>query len=575
MVILNSLFLLFAFLLLPAQSVFAVDYVKSPPLVQVVKTPVQDCRDSGPTEVKLITWGADEVTTYANGNSKTTQPGSIFADQGLNLKLVREDYFPQQVKDYLSCKSPYLRATAGMANSAVEVASFDQRTEMVAVYQHSWSHGGDTLVVKKGNNAVSDLKGKTGVVQAYGPHVDFLTKVLSSEGLSMKDVNILWVRDITGTDSSPLPAFQQNPKIDFAFMIVPDADAATSGGTVGDGSEDSVAGAKILLDTRTSGTRLIADQYFVRRDYIDSHKSEVRNFVHGLMLADEALRNLVNNKDSRAAEYKQMITAAAEILLDSDQAIPDAEGLYADFESAGFVGNVQFFGDPKYPRNFDNLNAEIQTAYLEMGLLTKRVPMHHAKWDYAVFKPGLVNVEHVNVPKFDKAEVTRFVNKLRQSGQLDSAGRYTLTITFTPNETSFPVATWHKEFDTMIDRLVTFGGAISTSEGYGDVLGYLKEQRDGATTTLLKQIKQSVLNTSYKRASDAVNVLIEYAEGKGVHLDRSQFEIVGHGMTKPIGGFCGADPCPPKTRDEWLSNMRVTFQIIPFNRAEATEFEAL
>jgi hypothetical protein len=38
--------------------------------------------------------------------------------------------------------------------------------------------------------------------------------------------------------------------------------------------------------------------------------------------------------------------------------------------------------------------------------------------------------------------------------------------------------------------------------------------------------------------------------------------------------MCGTDPCAPKSKPEWLSNMRVVFQIVEVE-GEATTFELL
>jgi hypothetical protein len=121
-------------------------------------------------------------------------------------------------------------------------------------------------------------------------------------------------------------------------VIIPDALALTSNGTVGTGAEDSVRGAVILLSTKTAN-RVIADAYVVRRDFLDANRQSVQGFVHGLMLADEQLRELVENKGSRTSDYRAAIEAAAQILLDSAQAIGDAEAMYADAEFVGWKGN--------------------------------------------------------------------------------------------------------------------------------------------------------------------------------------------------------------------------------------------
>lgn len=45
-------------------------------------------------------------------------------------------------------------------------------------------------------------------------------------------------------------------------------------------------------------------------------------------------------------------------------------------------------------------------------------------------------------------------------------------------------------------------------------------------------------------------------------MDTAQFASIGHGIAQPSTGVCGSDPCAPKTKDEWRSNMRVEFRII-------------
>ena len=64
-------------------------------------------------QVPFITWGGDMATFYANGGLQT-KSGTIFQKQGLDLKLVPGDDFVQQVKDYCSGKSPFLRGTFRM-----------------------------------------------------------------------------------------------------------------------------------------------------------------------------------------------------------------------------------------------------------------------------------------------------------------------------------------------------------------------------------------------------------------------------------------------------------------------------
>ena len=296
----------------------AISYTSSKPLVEVSKGPVASCGSRAEVRLPIITWGGDIATILANGGVKTKE-GSLFADQGLKFRLVREDNFTKQLNNYLSCRSPYLRGTMGMINMASETASKSPKSELHVIYQMTWSAGGDALVVKEHIKKPSDLKGKTIALQAYGPHVDYLGKILADAGVRFSDVKIKWLKDLTGTDNSPSAALYEKD-IDAALVIIPDALALTSNGTVGTGSEDSVKGARILLSTK-SANRIISDVYAVRADYLKANKEQVGKFVHALMLAEEKLQKIVKAKDSDKASYSKIFKTSAKLLLDSEQAI--------------------------------------------------------------------------------------------------------------------------------------------------------------------------------------------------------------------------------------------------------------
>ena len=104
----------------------------------------------------------------------------------------------------MSCETPYLRGTLGMINLAADVANRDPRTKPVVIYQHTYSAGGDTLVVKSHIKKPEQLKGKTIILQAYGPHLEYLDRILAGAGLTFKDVKLRWTKDLTGTEETPV-----------------------------------------------------------------------------------------------------------------------------------------------------------------------------------------------------------------------------------------------------------------------------------------------------------------------------------------------------------------------------------
>jgi outer membrane protein OmpA-like peptidoglycan-associated protein/ABC-type nitrate/sulfonate/bicarbonate transport system substrate-binding protein len=552
-----------------ALPIMAIQYVSSSPLIEVVKTQVGPVQEGGVQELPIITWGGDIATIYANGNALNTAAGSIFAQEGLNFKLIRQDTFTTQLDHYLSGKTPYLRGTLGMINMASELLSRDPRTKPVVVYQMTWSAGGDCLVVKDGITSVKDLKGKTIVLQAYGPHVELLATVLKSADLTFNDVIIRWVKDLTGTAESAAEAFRNDKNVGACFVVSPDAFALTSNGSIGSGAEQSVKGARSMFSTR-SANRVISDVYAVRADYFKNHQTEVAKFVHALLTAKENMDQIVLNSSTRKAEYDKAISASAKILLDSDQAMADTRGLYGDCEYVGYVGNVKFFANPTELRRFEALTSELQGAFITMGILGKRVELDQAKFDYEAMKNGLAQTIAVEAPRFQANEVAKVIDQKTKQGE--DGAILSIEILFGPNQNTFNSELYKTEFDKAIELAATYGGAILTVEGHSDPMQYIDKKIGGAPELVLTRLRQSAKNLSLTRAIAVRESLLNYGKSKSVLMDPSQFAVVGHGFEQPKTGIANGEPIRPKNQQEWASNMRVVFKLIPIGDTEASVF---
>jgi len=537
----------------------AVQYIQMRPLEQVINIRAESVKPGKEDKLPLITWGGDEATILANGNAINTKPGSLFARKGLNFQLVWTDDFKKQVEMYLRGEMWLLRGTMGMINMASAVSAKDPRTEIVVIYQLTWSNGGDSLVVKKGINTVKDLKGKTVVLQAYGPHVDYLVKILADAGLTINDVNVKYVKDLTGTANSPGEAFY-NADVDAAFVIIPDGLALTEG-------DDAVPGAKILMSTKTAN-RVISDVYAVRKDYLEANRDKIQKLVHGLMLAEQELRKAVKG-DSQV--WKDVKTATAKILLESpdanEQAVADAGALYYDCQFVGYRGNVKYFGDTKWPRNFSRMTNEIQTSFVAMGILSSKVPLAHAKLSYDQMKTDLVGIDDVEVPRFRADIVAKVIEKKAALGTLEEGELFNFEINFKPNQKAFSTDMYSDEFSKVVEMSAAYGGAVISVEGHSDPHKINKLKKKGSADFVIKRTKQAAKNLSVGRALSVRDTVISFAEANGVPLDRSQFAVIGHGVTQPLYPN-------PKTKEQWLKNMRVVFRIIQIE-AEEEAFEPL
>ncbi len=566
-------FLVLVLMMLLCSTAHAFDYVKMKPLRETKPPTIKDCRKADPLVVPMRTSGAHIVPLFGNGYDLETGKDSLFKKEGLNIRLMLENSIVKQLENYMSCKSPFMAGTQGMINAVADVAEADPRTRMVAVYQHAWSNGGDALVVRDRIKTPADLSGSVIVTQAYGPHLEYLTRVLSDAERSVKEKGgtwktpeILYTEALLGfSDHTPGLAFFEDDQVDAAFMVKPDAMLLTSGGKIGTGAEGSVKGAHILLSTK-SASRLISEIYVVRRDFFEAERDTVKKFVQALFKAEEVVRE---NVLKLIVDWE----AVARHLLDDPGAIREAENLWTDIETVGMKGNVDWV-NPSKNRSFQSINNEIQNALTSMGLMKKAYAFQVAKWDYGGMSGDLFDQRRASLPGFDENMTGKVVDRMKKSGELEKETLFEFNIHFKPNQRDFSETEYKEEFERVIELSSTYAGAVLTIEGHSDPLNYLRQKAKGAPQHQLRSIRQSAKNLSINRAISVRDSIIQFADERGVTLDESQFVTVGYGVTEPKTGICGGDPCPPKTEAEWLSNMRVNFRMVQVE-AEASVFTPL
>ena len=496
------------------------------PLSATVTAPVRDCAQGWNANMPLIAWGADGVVAYANGTSLAPN-GGLLGDAGLSLDLTVEDDFEAQLTAYLACETPYLRGTLGMLMAAAPVTEHDPRSEQIVIYKHSFS-AGDGVVAADGMNSINDLSGKRIAIQANGPHVDFVGRILADGGLSFDDVTIVWTSNLTGDGDTPAAAMSAG-RADAAAVILPDARALTSGGNVGTGAEGSIKGAKILISTQEAAS-VIGDYISVRADYFDAHEDEIARMVNKLFKAEEEMRRfMASDGDPRRAKIATLM--ADEFL----GGLPQEEGvfLWEDAITDGWAGNAAHFANASEPRRFEVLMSEVNIALRGAGSIDAPVELASADWDYASLTDGLSDLDDRQIAAFDPEAAAAAVRTLRRTGQIEAATKIDFTIYFEPDSTAFPVELYAKDFEEVLRLASTYSGAIITVEGHSDPLHYLRSERDGAPNKQLRAIRASTNNLSMARAIAAVEALEAYAGELGIRINSDQFTPDGVGISTP------------------------------------------
>lgn len=555
-------------------------------------------------QVPFIVWGGDMATFYANGGLQT-KPGTIFADQGLDINLVPGDDFVQQVRDYMSGKSPFLRGTYRMLGMASEVIGSDPRTKPVIFLQMTWS-AGDHAVARSHIKTLKDLKGATIVLQQAGPHEGLLDDLLNDAGLNWDDVTVIWAEDLTGTDNSPAEIFRQKPNVDVAFVITPDMLGLTGGiQSIGNGIEGTVRGARVLAST-AERSYSIADVYACRSDWYEANKEWVTKFAAGYLKAAEDVIELQKAYETKGSPaYMKLLELTQQIY--GEDVIPsleaDAHGLLLDCTFAGHPGNVAFFSDANPFRGFTAFQKRALDLAQTRGYAKIRQGFKPSTldWNSPAFTGYLQKTDVVQQPRFDAEATLEELEELNLGGDLAQNVIYSVVITFEPNQNEFSAVQYGVEFTKVLELIQQYGNAVIAVRGHTDpTLTLLTLVRGGIDEGIIKQtgspgnynyflngrrldvtntkyltdliskgtfdrvsfrgqtprqVMQSGLNLSRSRANSVKDAVAEFAEAESIPLDLSQIQAVGVGIREPVNP-------KPANATEAAENRRVEFLLV-------------
>jgi hypothetical protein len=552
-------------------------------------------------KVPFILWGGDVATFHANGGLKT-KPSTLFAKHSLRLELARGDDFDKQVKDYLEGKSPFLRGTMSMLAQVSEQVGKTLNSRPVVFLQLTWS-AGDHLVTRPGMRTLADLRGKKIALQKGGPHVGMLWDILRTADLKWGDINVVWTDDVTG-DKGPAKKFRDDPGVDGCFAITPDMTDLTGGiDKKGDGQKGTVKGAHVLVSTAHM-KRSIADVYACRKDFYDANKDWVERFTASYLQACEellAMRKEHLKVKGGTARYKGVLEMTQQIYGKDDiKTLDDADGLISDAVFVGLPGNRSFFTDTGNLSGFkQKLSMGLDMAQA-IGDANRRYEFTSADLDYGRVK----KLGRLTDKALDYNKIPPDVKFLIQ----DTI--YSFTISFQPDQDTFPEATYGPAFQRALEQASLFGNAVMAVRGHADGANLLLlfekvglEKRkltrgvglrqytlpDGTKIDLndprdarkvAEQIKKDnwgdiqltkaleyFQKLSDRRSERVRSALLGYANGRGLRLDQGQIRQAGAGMTEPVVAI-------PMNAEQAQRNRRVEFRIIRLvTNVEATEPE--
>jgi NitT/TauT family transport system substrate-binding protein len=447
--------------------------------------------------VGVVTWGGYAGGQYFNEGFKANQESRFFKKYGFKVNFEVIDDFDASRDAFKNGSIDLMWATIDAFPTEVEGLS---QYQPQVIFQADWSRGGDAIVTTRGINKVSDLRGKKIAVAPMTPSHSFLIWLLEAGDLTPEDVTIVEVP--SAIDAAD--AFKSNT-VDAAVVWSPDDIDCVS----------KVPGAKVLESTKNA-THIIADVFVCKKEFVETHKAQLKDLYEGWMIGASELNASDDNKKKAAKILAEGLSQPEDFCYDAINNV----------RLASHEDNKDFFGlNPDYNGvTGEDLYNKMKVKYNDLGYNTKGAK----SWRLLSTK-DLVSKTNLSGDKHSAEKEKTFTVVDEEVTKKESISTKKISISFRSGE--FELDDNAKQ---IIDIQFTpiakaFSGVRVRIEGNTDNVGS----------------KKSNIALSKKRAQSVADYLV--SEHK---MPANRFIIIGNGPNQPVEGCKGNqnDACKAKNR---------------------------
>jgi NitT/TauT family transport system substrate-binding protein len=452
-------------------------------------------------KIGVVTWGGYAGGQYFNEGFSPNENSRFYKDYGF---MVDFKILDDPTASRSAWKSGDVDLLWGTVDAfPTEVNGLKEFNPQI-IMQADWSRGGDAVVVRRGINAVNDLKGKKIAFAEMSPSHSFLLWLLEAGNMEFKDIQP--VKVASAVDAADL--FKKG-QVDAAVVWSPDdADCI-----------NKVTGSKILQSTKQA-SYIIADVFIVKKDFLDAHKEDLKKLVEGWF------KGAAEINSSEDAKKK-----AAKILVEGLKQ-PEDYCLQA-------INNVRLctYGDNV---NFYNLNGnykgvtgeaiwmKMEEKYKKAGYITESVP----SWRM-VGNPVLISSISLSGSANEPEKSATFTAATDEVKKADAVSKKGAPISFRSGEFTLDDNAKYIIDKEFVDLAKSFGNARIRIEGNTDNVGNYQANKD----------------LSFKRAKAVADYMV-----KEHNFDVNRFIVLGNGPDKAV-----ADN---NTEDGRAKNRRTDFEIL-------------
>ncbi|MEO8670721.1 MAG: hypothetical protein ABI411_05350, partial [Tahibacter sp.] len=309
-----------------------------------------------PLKVSLVSFHGYAPALLANGKSLKTQPGSIYAQQGLNVEFVIQDDIPTlstifesktaqcawRTSDFWAQEQPNLR-NAGLDGRALMAVDNTQ--------------GGDAIIARSASiQRVEDLADHSVALLQFTPSDGMTIDAIENSSLTARkkaSVRYVYINAEEGT--AGVRAALESGNVDAIALWDPDLSLALK----------NVPGAHVVYSTKTA-TNLIYDVIVCDNRALSDPANEpaFQKFVAGWMAGVEAARAAPDDAVDALVKTEEFFS-----LLAKDQGRPFVKGLFANLVWTGLEDNARIMGLIGGTNHYERVYKRFDGIYRKAGAL--------------------------------------------------------------------------------------------------------------------------------------------------------------------------------------------------------------
>ncbi|MEQ1514583.1 MAG: phosphate ABC transporter substrate-binding/OmpA family protein [Lysobacteraceae bacterium] len=308
-----------------------------------------------PLKVSIVSFHGYAPALVANGQSLTTQPGSLYDKEGLNVEFVIQDDIPTlatifeagtaqcawRTSDFWAQEQPNLRNSGHDAKAVMIVDN---------------TRGADAIIAKDPSiRSVEDLAGKKLALLQFTPSHGMSIDAIDNSALSARKKQTVEYVYIAAEDGlAGVRAALESGSVDAAALWDPDLSLALRA-TKGHVVYSTRTASNLIFDVMVCDQRVLNDP---------QGRDAVQKFVNGWMKGVEAAKANPDQAVDALVKTEEFFT-----LLAKDEGKPFVKGLFDNLLWTGVADNARILGMSGGTNHYERVYQRFDQIYRAAGAL--------------------------------------------------------------------------------------------------------------------------------------------------------------------------------------------------------------